>query len=78
MTAVSLKRKIISRIEQTKDKNILSDIYKLLNLAQETEDLLSLSDEQKKSIRKGIRDISQRKTISHHKANKDIEKWLSK
>jgi len=38
----------------------------------------AISKEQKKSIERGLRDITLKKTISHHKANKEIGKWLSK
>jgi hypothetical protein len=78
MTAVSMKKKIISKIEQTNNKNLLADIYKLLDLADQTEGLVELTDDQKKSIRRGLRDVAQKKTISHNKANKEVEKWLSK
>ena len=78
MTAVLMKKKIISKIEQTSNKSLLASIYQLLDLADKDEDLVELSDDQKKGIRRGLRDITQKKTISHHKANKEVEKWLSK
>ena len=78
MTAISMKKKIISKIEKTSNKNLLADIYKLLDLADQADDLIELSDDQKKSVRRGLRDITQKRTISHHKANKEVEKWLSK
>ncbi len=78
MTAISMKKKIISKIEQTSNKSLLAGIYQLLDLADKDEDLVELSDDQKKGIRRGLRDINQKKTISHHKTNKEVEKWLLK
>lgn len=78
MTAITIKRKIISELELTTDKNILQDIFKILQLSKETEEVMKLSEAQKKSIRKGLSDIENGRTISNSKANKEVEKWLSK
>ena len=66
MTAISMKKKIISKIETTKNKNLLADIYKLLDLADKEENLLELSDQQKKSIKNGLRNITQKKTSRNY------------
>lgn len=73
-----MRKKIISKIEVTKNKTLLNDIYLLLGLAEQTEDLINLSNDQKKSIKRGLRDISQNKLYTNQKANKEIEKWLEK
>jgi len=78
MTTVAMKKKIISKIEQTQSKDLLSAIHRLIEVNDETEEVFKLSEEQKTSVKKGLRQVAQKKTISNTKANKEVEKWLSK
>ena len=78
MTALAMQKRIIAKLKDTSDKNLLADIYKLLSLSEETEKLFALSAIQKAGIRKGLKDIDEGRTMSHQKAKKDIEKWFSK
>lgn len=77
MTAIAIKRKILTELESTSDKNLLQSIYKLLNLSKDSDELMKLTAAQKKSIKKGLKDIEKGNTISNEKANKEIDKWLS-
>jgi hypothetical protein len=78
MTTVAIQKRIISKLKETKDKSLLENIYKLLNLSEEADEVLKLSTSQKASVRKGLKDLEEGRTISHSKAKKEIAKWLSK
>ena len=78
MTTVAIQKRIISKLKETKDKSLLENIYKLLNLSEEADELLKLSTSQKASVRKRLKDLEEGRTISHSKASKEITKWLSK
>lgn len=78
MTTVAIQKRIISKLKETKDKSLLENIYKLLNLSEEADEVLKLSASQKASVRKGLKDLEEGRTISHSKAKKEIAKWLSK
>ncbi|MBL0071713.1 MAG: hypothetical protein IPP34_07845 [Bacteroidetes bacterium] len=78
MTTLPIHRRIISKLKETKDKDWLENIYKLLNLSEEADEILKLSAVQKVEIRKGLKDVAEGRTMSHAKAAKEISKWLSK
>jgi predicted transcriptional regulator len=78
MTTVAIQRRIISKLKETKDKTLLESIYKLLNLSEEADEVLTLSTIQKSGIRKGLKDIDEGRTMSLSKAKKEVAKWLSK
>ncbi|MBK9318011.1 MAG: hypothetical protein IPM91_03695 [Bacteroidetes bacterium] len=75
---MAIQKRIISKLKETKDKSLLENIYKLLNLSEEADEVLKLSTSQKASVRKGLKDLEEGRTISHSKAKKEIAKWLSK
>jgi predicted transcriptional regulator len=78
MTTLAIQKRIISKLKETKDKTLLESIYKLLNLSEEADDMLTLSTIQKNGIRKGLKDIEEGRTMSHSKAKKEVAKWLLK
>ena len=78
MTAVTLQKRIISKLKETKDKNLLEDIYKFLNLADEADDLFPITAKMRLEINKGLKDVEEGRVISHSKVKKEIAKWLSK
>jgi hypothetical protein len=78
MTNLAIQKQIISKLKGTKDRSLLENIYKLLSLSEEADEVLTLSAIQKTGIRKGLKDVEEGRTISHSKAKKEVEKWLSK
>ena len=78
MTAVSLKKKIISQLRKTSDKNVLADIYRILDFEDSDEDFYILSKEQLKKVKIAEKQLAQGKIHSDEKVNRQIEKWLRK
>jgi hypothetical protein len=52
MTTIALKKKIYSRLKDAKNKFILEDIYKLLQLEEVEDELFELSNDQLKKVKK--------------------------
>jgi hypothetical protein len=76
MTKTALKKKIIKTIENLDNETMLNDVMKLLDLYSDMNDIVQLSNEQKKALNKSMDDVKKGKVHSHHQLNKDIDKWL--
>lgn len=76
MLTEEMKQELINRINTTKDENILEEVYRMLELGNQETDIIILSDEQKESINKGIKDIEEGRYISNDEANSEIDEWL--
>ena len=66
MTTITMQKRIISKLNETNDKNLLEDIY---NLSQEADKIISLTQKQKAEVRKGLQDIIEGRTMTNLKAN---------
>lgn len=78
MTTVALKKKIYSKLKGAKDKHILEDVYKLLQLEEIEDESFQLSKEQLKKVKSGQAQIKQGKVKSQKEVRKAVEKWLAK
>ena len=78
MTTVALKKKILTKLKSAKNKHILEDVYRLLELEDIDKEPFEISKEQLKKVKTGQNQIKQGKTKSHSQANKEVEKWLAK
>lgn len=78
MLTKEMKQELIDKIISTKDENILEEVYRILEIGSEEVDMIVLTDEQKKSIDQGIKDIEDGKYLTNEEANSEIEKWLKK
>lgn len=74
MSATELKLEIINKIISITDTEILSEIYRLVNL----ETSFKLSEEDKKAIEIGLKDIKEGRVYTSEKANYLLQKWLKK
>lgn len=78
MLTKEMKQELIDKINATKDENILEEVYRILEVGTEEDDMIILTDEQKESINQGIKDIEEGKYLTNEEANSEIEKWLKK
>ena len=75
---VNLKERLIKRIQETSDPDLLKEIYRLLEIDFDDLELYKLSDEQRDAIREAQQQINQGDFLTHEQANKEIEEWLKK
>ena len=78
MTTLTLKKKIISQLKKTSDKNVLTDIYKILELEDNEDGLYILSKEQLKKVKIAEKQLARGKVHSNEKVNIQIKQWLRK
>lgn len=78
MSATELKLESINKIISITDTEILSEIYRLVNLESNLETSFILSEEEKKAIELGLNDIKEGRVYTSEKANYLLQKWLKK
>lgn len=55
----SIKQKVIDRIKQIDDEELLKDVYNLIYGMQETRKVLSMNDEQRNMVQEGLADYEE-------------------
>jgi predicted AAA+ superfamily ATPase len=78
MSTTDLKLEIINKITSITDTEILSEIYRLVNLESNMETSYKLSEEEKKAIELGLKDVKEGRLYSNEQADNLIQEWLKK
>lgn len=78
MNKVDLKEKLISEIRKIEDKNILSEVYRLLEIESEELELYKLDEDQIAAVKEAREQVSNGQFLTHEQAKKNAEKWLNK
>ncbi|MBN7811082.1 hypothetical protein J0A68_08950 [Algoriphagus sp. H41] len=76
METKEVKRKLIAKIQEINNPEILEEINRLLSLDLVESDLLTLSNEQAQVISQGKKDYEMGKTKSNEDINQETETWL--
>jgi len=78
MTAKELKKRLIHKIDQSENNELLEEMYRLI--ANEETDVSSyeLSKEQLKAVEEGQLQYKNGEFLTEEQADKDIEEWLGK
>jgi hypothetical protein len=77
MSTAEVKRKLISKIKNSKDEGLLKDIYGLMKDESKAE-LLLLSKEQIVAIREGEAEITNGQYLTDTEVRKRTSQWLGK
>lgn len=78
MTSTELKNKVIGKINQINDDEILKEVYQLLNDSYEDSEIYQLSENHKNAIEIAKAQIENGEYLTNDQANKEIGKWLNK
>lgn len=78
MSTVELRKKLIDKIEKTENKNILQELYRLLELETEDIEVYKLSDEQNSVVNEAREEIKHGNSLTNDQADKEIDEWLNK
>lgn len=76
MTTIDIRKKLISKINKTKDSQLLEEMYRLIENEEVDDSILYLSNEQKKVVKEAQSQYRNGKTISNADANNEIDEWL--
>jgi len=78
MSIIELKKKLINRIRESENPNLLKEVFRLLEIESEDIDIYKLSEEQKKGIDKAREEIKKGKFIPNDEADREIDEWLKR
>ncbi|MGX5858504.1 hypothetical protein ACWKW6_32925 [Dyadobacter jiangsuensis] len=78
MSATGLKERLIDRIKEIDDEDILAEAYRLLGTDPDLEEPYQLNSEQKTAIDEARTQIKNGNYLTHNQANKEIDEWLNK
>ncbi len=78
MTVKELKTKLIGKINQLEDYELLEDMYRLLENEEANLNIYQLSEEQLRAVEEGQQQFKNGLILPEDQADKDIEKWLDK
>lgn len=73
-----IKERLIERIRDTKNPDILEEIFRLLDMDPGHQEVYELSDEQSKAIEEAQFQIKQGQYLTSEKANEAVREWLEK
>ncbi|ADR23389.1 hypothetical protein MATR_27610 [Marivirga tractuosa] len=75
---VDLKQQLIDKIQLTTDKVKLEEIYRLLEIEFDEQEVYILSAEQKSAVKEAQKQIKNGEFLSDEQANKEVEEWLKR
>jgi hypothetical protein len=78
MKTIEIKKKLINEINLSKNKGLLEEFYRFLNLENEIQETYKLNTEQKSAIAEAREQIENGDYLTNEQANQDIEEWLNK
>ena len=78
MTVNELKKKLIGKINQTEDNDLLEEMYRLIDITEKDNSIYELSNEQLDAVAEGQLQFKSGQFLTADKADKDIEEWLDK
>lgn len=78
MTTTRLKQKIYEELQKVTDEQVLQEVYSILNINSEAEEIYRVSEAERKGIDLGLADIEAGKVYSSQKADELIRSWLKK
>ncbi len=78
MSTIELKERLIEKIKETDNENILEEAYRLLDIEAADIDIYHFSEEEKKEINASKNQINNGQFLTNEAVNKEIDQWLSK
>jgi len=78
MSVIELRKRIIEKLSSIEDEVILREIYDIIKIESGIDLVYKLTEEEKKAIDAGLKDIQDGKIVSSEKANDLIRGWLKK
>lgn len=78
MTVKELKKKLIGKIDQSEDSELLEEMYRLIANEESDSSIYELSEEQIRAVEEGQLQYKNGQFLTDKQADKDIEEWLDK
>jgi len=78
MTVKELRKKLIGKINQTENNEILEEMYRLLVNEETNNSTYALSDDQKNAVEEAHEQFKNGQFLKGEQADKEIDEWLGK
>jgi len=78
MSTTGLKERLIDRIKEIDDEDILAEAYRLLGTDPDLEEPYKLNNQQKAAIDEAREQIRKGEYLTNNEADKEIDEWLNK
>jgi len=78
MKAIELKQRLIGKINQTQNNQILEEIYRLITNEESDNNIFELSEDQTKAIEEAQMQFKNGQFLKNEQAENEIEEWLGK
>ena len=76
MTKTELKEKLIATVNQTEDKSLLEDLYRIVNTESDPKGIYELSEAEVTAVNEGITELDKGNFISNEDLDAKVNKWL--
>lgn len=76
MTVLELKKRIIGKIKNSEDSELLEEVYRLMNTDDEDSKVYVLSEEQKSVVEEAIKQLDNGEFLSGEESDVEVKKWL--
>lgn len=76
MTKTELKEKLIATLNQTEDKRLLEDIYRIVNLESDPKGIYELSEAEFTAVNESVAELDKGNFISNEDLDDKASKWL--
>lgn len=78
MKAIELKQRLIGKINQTQNNQILEEMYRLITNEESDNNIFELSADQTKAIEEAQLQFKNGQFLKNEQAENEIEEWLGK
>ena len=78
MSTIELRKRLIDKIQKTDNENLLEEAFRLLELETQDIEVYKLSDEQRKAVNEGRKQIKNGEFLTDEQANNEIDEWLKR
>lgn len=76
MTVNDLKQKLIHRIDQSENRELLEEMYRIIANEESVESLYELSEDQIRAVEEGQLQYKEGKFLTSEQADKEVDEWL--
>jgi len=73
-----IKEKLIDKIRNTEDEELLSQISRLIDFESQSESVYYLNDGELKAVNEELNQLSKGEFLSNDEANAEADKWLKR
>ena len=78
MSTIELRERLIGKIQEIEDGDILAEAYRLLGLELEADEPFKLSKQQKNAVSEARQQIKDGAFLTNEEADNNIDEWLNK